>query len=87
MKAKEIDRQQGQATVTKGKGSKRSEFGQLLERMGNFFLFQKVSLSHSEKVLHYVRSIAYSHVALTICPHKRTLLRINICNITKPILI
>ena len=42
VKAKEIDRQQGHATVRKGKGSKRSEFGQLLERIGNYFYFKFV---------------------------------------------
>ena len=80
VKAEEIDRQQGQATVTKGKSSKHSEYGQLFERMGNYSYFKSLLFfGHSEKVLHYVRSIAYSHVALTICLHKRTFLRINIC--------
>ena len=42
MKSEEINRQQGQGTVMKGKGSKRSEFGQLLERMDNYFYFKSL---------------------------------------------
>ena len=42
VKAKGKDRQCGQATVTKGKGSMCSEFSQILERMGKY-LYRKTS--------------------------------------------
>ena len=72
-KAEEKDTQHGQATVTKGKGSKHTEYGQLLQRLGKYLYFKSLLFCfQSENVLLYIRCCS------KISIHKKTFLRINI---------
>ena len=79
VKAEEKDRQHGQATVTKGKGSKRSEFGQVLEHMGNYFYFK--SLLFLVTLRRFYNMLNQSPILMLLLQYlyiKQTFLRINI---------